>query len=103
MIDHILVLFLALGVSFFAYKVGVRHGRHAENLRVQWIFGLTTEVIYGGAIKVVWEHVDGRITREEMLDRLRESQERKDREKKRLASYEAEYGRAPIDLEGESE
>ena len=86
MIEHALVLFLALGASFSVYKIGVRHGRHDENLRVQWIFGLTTEVIYGGAIQAVWERVDGHITREEMLDRLRKSQERKDREKKRLAS-----------------
>ena len=67
------------------------------------IFGSTVKVVYGGAIRAVWERIDGYIAEDEMLDRLRESQERKDRDRKRLRSYEAEYGRAPIDIEGESD
>ena len=95
------LLFLALGLlvgGFFGICWGLGRGIEQEQLRVSLIFDSTTEVIYGGATKAVWERVDGHITRDEMLDRLRESQERKDHTKKRLASYEAAYGRAPIDL-----
>ena len=100
------LLFLALGLCvglLCGIMWGARKGAEKENLRVIRIFGATTRVVYGGAVKAVWWCIEGHITEDEMLDRLRESQDRKDRAKKRLASYEAEYGRAPIDLKGESD
>lgn len=83
------LLFLALAAglavgSLIGFFWGARKAVEKERLRVDMIFYATTNVVYGGSIQIVWDCVAGRMTKDEMITRLRHAQERREREREEL-------------------
>lgn len=84
---------IALGVGWLIGKrSGKVEGIEEEALRRDRIFQSAAEIVFGGHLQLVWDCLLGRLSKDDMLERLRESQKQKDKDKKDLARYRATYG-----------
>ena len=93
MFETVLIM-LALLVA--AFGVGRFTGRRAgvgeENLRVQGILHNAIQVVgHGGRIQAIWQRIERNISQEELLERLRESHEKREADRQRLLKLEGEY------------
>lgn len=96
MLTVIVVLVLLYGAFSIGRSTGRKAGVEEENLRVQHILHQAVQVVgHGGRIQVIWQRVEGNVSHEEMLDRLRSGREDRDAQRERLARYDAAYGAPP--------